>query len=341
VLSTGRLQFYLVGSGWEQVKARQRVPAHEVIETDWAGNVARTANEDVRELLRAERRHRRGRWFAGGMVVLAVGAVATLLVRTAFEPVSANPGRGEDTVPAAIDHAAQFDVTQPFAATPAASWPGGAAGLVLPEPKAVGGFTAQQVVDATRQVRDALEASRLDPRMLVNHDPAGYLGLLAPDARGQLEPLFGTGREPQVQSLVSLVAPGSTLLPVAPRVSGTMTVEAGKTGELVVHTNYVFAYAFQPPGTLRLVDAMDTIVVVRADVDYILRVGTKWKDSSRGLWFDAAYGFGYSIGCEAYRMGFLAPVTAERNVTNQRDEVEPRTYFDPTAPLPPAGGCRH
>jgi hypothetical protein len=296
----------------------------------------------VRELLRAERRRRRSRWFAGGLVVVAVGAVATLLLRTTlFEPVSGNPSRGGDTTPAASDHAALFDVTQPFAATPAASWPSGPNGIVLPEPETVGDFSATQVADATRQVRDALVASRIDPRMLVNHDPAGYLGLLAPDARRQLEPLFSSGQEPRVQSLVSLIAPGSALLPVEEKVSGTMSVKPGKAGELVVHTNYVFAYAFQPPEGLRLVDAMDTIVVVRADVDYILRVGTKWKDTSRGLWFDAAYGFGYSIGCEAYRNGFLAPVTTERTVTSQHDEVEPRTYFDPTAPLPPAGGCRH
>lgn len=325
------------------MKARQRDPGQTVFETDWTGTVQRAATEDVRDLLRAERRRRRGRWFAGGLVVLAVGAVATLLVRTTlFEPVEGNPSRGGDTAPAAADHQALFDVTRPFAATPAADWPGGAAAIVPPQPRAVGDFSATEVADATRKVRDLLIASRLDPRMLASHDPSAYLGMLAPDARRQLEPSFGPGREPEVQSLVSLMAPGSALLPVEPRVSGSMSLSPGKEdGELVVHTNYVFAYAFQPPEKLRLTDAMNTIVVVRADVDYILRVGGKWKDTSRGLWYDAAYGFGYSIGCDAYRKGFLAPVTTERIVTRQPDEVEPGTYFDPTAPLPPAGGCRH
>lgn len=325
------------------MKARQRVPAPAVPETDWAGTVERAATEDVRELLRAESRRRRGRWFAGGLVVLAVGAVATLLVRSSvFEPVAGDPSRsGNATVPRQIDQTALFDADRPFAATPAAAWADGVAGLVPPEPKAVGEFSAQQVAETTQLVRDVLTASRLDPKLIVDHDPAGYLGLLAPDAKRQLEPLFAGGREPEVQSLVSLVAPGSTLLPVEVKVSGSMSVRQGDAGELVVHTNYVFAYAFEPPPGLRLVDAMNTIVVVRADVDYIWRVGDRWTPGSRGLWFDDASGFGYSIGCEAYRNGFLAPVTTERNVTRQPDDVEPGAYFDPRSPLPPAGGCRH
>lgn len=292
-------------------------------------------------MLRAERRRRRSRWFAGGLIVLAVGAVAALLLRTSlFEPVAGDPNRGGDTSPARATEGALFDVTDPFASTPAASWADGAAGIVPPEPKAVGAFSAQRVAEATQQVRDVLIASRLDSRMLVDHDPAGYLSLLAPDARRQLEPLFG-GRELEVQSLVSLVEPGNTLLPVEPKVSGSMSVAPGGEGELVVHTNYVFAYAFEPKGKLRLADAMNTIVVVRADVDYVLRVGNRWAEGSRGLWFGPATGFGYSIGCDAYRKGFLAPVAAGRTVTSNTDELDPQDYFNPAAPLPPAGGCRH
>ncbi len=304
--------------------------------------LAHSATEDVAELLRTERRRRRSRWFAGGLVVLAVVAVATLLLRTTLlAPVAGDTNQANGTTPAVSSHGAMFDTALPFASTPAAEWADGAAGIVPPEPKAVGGFSAQKVAEATRAVRDVLVASRLDQRMLVGHDPATYLGLLAPDARRQLEPLFGSGREPDVQSLVSLIAAGNTLLPVEPKVSGSMSVAPGDAGELVVHTNYVFAYAFAPKYPLRLVDAMNTIVVVRADVDYVLRVGNRWTEGSRGLWFGDASGFGYSIGCDAYKKGLLAPVSTENNVTKQPGDVEPGTYFDPTAPLPPAGGCRN
>lgn len=323
------------------MKARQRVAAPAAIEADWSDTLTRAATEDVRELLRAEKRRRRGRWFAGGLVALAVGAVATLLVRSSlFEPIDGDPSRGAAT-PAVDDQSAMLDLARPFDSTPAAKWADGVAGIVAPAPKAVGGYSAEQVASATQLVRDALVASRLDQRMLVNHDPATYLAMLAPDARRLLDPLFGNGREPEVQSLVSLIAPGNTLLPVEPKVSGSMSVRAGQTGELVVHTNYVFAYAFTPPSPTRLVNAMNVIVVVRADVDYIMRTGERWTPGSRGLWYDQASGFGYSIACDAYRNGFLAPAASERSVTPQPGSVEPGSYFDPQAPLPPSGGCRH
>jgi hypothetical protein len=234
-----------------------------------------------------------------------------------------------------------LDPARPFDSTPAAHWPDGAAGIVPPVAAAVGDYTAEEAAEGMRLVRDALAASRLDPRLLVDHDPATYLGLLAPDARRQLEPLFGDGREPQVQSLVSLVATGNTLLPVDAKVTGSMSARKGdKPGELVIHTNYVFAYAFRPAQPTRLVDAMNAIVVVRADVDYVVRKGEGWAPGSRGLWFGDATGFGYSIGCEAYRNGFLAPAVTERSVTRQSDTAEPGAFFDPTAPLPAGGGCR-
>lgn len=320
------------------MKSRQRVQEKAVDETDWANSVARAATEDVRELLRAERRRRRGRWFAGGLVVLAVGAVVTLLVRSSvFAPVAGDPVSGG---PRQMTAGARLDMARPFDSTPAADWPDGAAGITAPAPAAVGGFSAEQVAEATGLVRDVLIASRIDPRLVVRHDPAGYLGYLATDAKRQLEPLFGDGNEPDVQSLVSMVATGSELLPAEPKVSGSMTVRAGDQGELVVHTNYVFAYAFRPDQPTKLRDAMNVIVVVRADVDYVLRSGARWTPDSRGLWFGDASGYGYSIGCDAYRKGFLAPAATEPSVSTQSDDRDPGMFFDPGAPLQAAGGCR-
>ena len=318
------------------MKARQDAQDQPAPEADWSVTVARAATEDVRELLRADRRRRRARWLAGGLVVLAVGAVVTLLIRSSlFASVPGDPV-GDDTPQRST---AQLDLAHPFAATPADDWADGADGITAPEPVAVGGFSAAEVAEATGLVRDALVASRIDIRLVVRHDPAGYLELLAPDARRQLEPLFTDGHEPQVQSLVSMAAAGSELLPVEPKVSGSMTVRAGGPGELVVHTNYVFAYAFRPERPVQRSDAMDVIVVVRADVDYVLRSGERWTPGSRGLWFGDASGFGYSIGCDAYRKGFLAPVAMEPSVSAPADEGEGDAYFDPTAPLPAAGGC--
>lgn len=317
------------------MKARQRAQEQPAPEADWAHTVERAASEDVRELLRVEQRRRRGRRLAGGLVVLAVAAVVTLLVRSSlFTPVPGDPV--SDDTPSRS--AAQLDLTKPFASTPAADWADGAAGITAPAPKAIREFSAAQVAEATGLVREALVASRIDTRLVVGHDPTGYLGLLAPDARRQLQPLFGDGHEPQVQSLVSMVASGTELLPVDPKVSGSMSVRAGGPGELVVHTNYVFVYAFQPAGPVPLTAAMDVLVVVRADVDYVLRTGQRWSKGSRGLWYGAASGHVYSISCAAYRAGLLAPAQVERTVAAPG---EPGVYFDPASPLPTTGGCPH
>ena len=250
--------------------------------------------------------------------------------RTATPPAA---GSGAPTEPASL----ALDPSHPFVDSPAESWPDGAAGIVPPAATGpVNGFTADQVAAATRQVRDVLIASRLDRRLLVDHDAGGYLGALAPDARRQLEPLFGTGREAEVQSLVSLAAQDTPLAPVEPKVAGTMSVRAGGPGELVVHTNYVFVYAFVAPA--KIVDLMDILVVVRADVDYVLLTGDRWTPSSRGWWYGAAGGYAYSIACDAYHRGYLAPAFTER-VATEPSAQERGLYFDPNSPLPPASGC--
>jgi hypothetical protein len=309
----------------------------------WTGAARRaTANPDVRQLLRSARRRRHARWLAAGMVAVALGAATVVLVQTGtFDSLFGDePAPKENTgaQPQATHKGPMLDPARPFDSTPAADWADGADGIATPPARAVNGFSPEQVKTATEQVRDVLVASRLDRRMLIDHDPSGFLAKLAPDARRQLSPLFAGGREPEVQSLVSMVAKGNALLPVEPKVDGEMAVGAGSAGELVVHTNYVFVYAFQPDGPTRLVDAMNTLVVVRADVDYVLRVGDRWTPGSQGLWYGDATGYAYSIGCDAYRRGYLAPAVTERTVTSNPNR-EPATYFDPTSPLPATSGC--
>ncbi|MCT2586840.1 hypothetical protein [Actinophytocola gossypii] len=306
-------------------------------DAEWAGRVHDAASADVRQLLRAARRRRHAHWLAGGLVVVAVGAMLAVLVRAGTlesllgdDPVA--PPVARPVAPEPLPPAPMLDPADPFASTPAAGWADGADGIVLPTAKPVGDFTASEVAAATALVREVLVASRLDRALLVRHDPSRFLSLLAPDARGQLEPLFG-GQEPQVQSLVSLVAADTALAAVEPKVRGEMTVAEGEAGELVVSTNYVFVYAFEPAEPLRLVDAMNVIVVVRADVDYVLRDGDRWAPGSQGLWYDDATGSAYSIGCDAYRRGFLAPAATERAVTPGTERAQ-ATYFDPASPAP-------
>ncbi|MGQ0839872.1 hypothetical protein [Actinokineospora sp.] len=310
-----------------------------VRDAEWRSRVRAAGRADVRAMLRSARRRRAERWLVTSMVLVAIVAVVMLMIGVGvFDKVLSgpdNPATGEPVRPVTPP----IDLALPYERTPAAAWADGGAGITRPPAMQVGEFTADQVAGATAQVRDTLVASRLDPRLLVDHDPSRYLGLLAPDARAQLAPLFGTGREPQAQALVSLIARGSALLPVEPKVTGRMWAEAGGPGELVVHTNYVFAYAFDAPDPDRLSDPMDMIVVVRAEVDYVLRSGPRWTTGSQGLWYGHVGGFGYSIACDAYKLGFLAPAYSDRGLTHVAPQQDRGAYFDPNAPLPAESGC--
>jgi hypothetical protein len=327
----------------EQVNPRP--PAADPTAADdatWRGRAQRTADDDVRQLLRSARRRRHARWLAVGLTLVALTTTAIVLLQVGT--LDSLLGREPAATPNADARAAapgkgpMLDEDRPFASTPAADWADGADGIAPPQAKPVNGFSAEQVATATEHVRDMLVASRLDRRMLIDHSPDGFLAKLAPDARRQLAPLFTGGQEPEVQSLVSMAAKGSALLPVEPKVDGEMSVSAGDAGELVVHTNYVFVYAFAPEGPTKLVDAMNLLVVVRADVDYVQRDGDRWTRGSQGLWYGKATGYAYSIGCEAYRKGYLAPAVAERAVT-ENPKRDPSTYFDPASPLPATSGC--
>jgi hypothetical protein len=288
-------------------------------------------------MLRDDRRRQRERRVVGAIVALAVALVLTLLFRISLfgsDTLVAIPATTEPSPPAAL----VIDLGHPYAGSPAATWPDGAAGFQPPPRQAVGSFSATEVDNATRQVRDVLVASRLDPQVVVDHDPTRFLGAFAPDARRQLQPLFGSGREAEVQSLVSMVASGTRLLSVPPKVWGSMSVHAGGPGELVVHTNYVFVYAFSADSPDQVKSVMDILVVVRAEVDYVLRTGERWTASSRGWWYGEAGGYAYSIACDTYRKGFLAPAYTEPGGTEISGQERSR-YFDPASPVPAANGC--
>ncbi|WP_181043417.1 hypothetical protein [Actinokineospora auranticolor] len=287
--------------------------------------------------MRRARRRRLERWLVVAAALVAAVAVVMLLVGVGVfdrSPKGDGGGGGGD---------AEFalptvDANRPYAGTPAAGWADGADGVKAPPAMPVGEFTKDEVAQATALVRDVLIASRLDPAMLADHNPQRYLSLLAPDSRRQLQPLFGTAQQPQTQGLVSMIDKGSALLPVAPKVNGSMQVSAGGPGQLVVRTNYVFVYAFADDRQPKHTSAMDILVVVRADVEYKLLRGPHWTPGSQGLWYGEVGGYGYSISCDAYKRGFLAPAYKDPVATGGTG-LGPEAYFDLNTAVPNTSGC--
>ena len=145
----------------------------------------------------------------------------------------------------------------PFLGTPADHWADGAAGIVLPAAKPIGGFTAAQVETAYQWTRKMLIAASLDQKTLLGGAPTAFADLLTNQQKAWvLDGLNKTGVDKKGAPLntrgeVVSFAPGSTqLIGSAIKVHGTMRAQAAtKDGEaeLDVHVDYLFVYAVEPP----------------------------------------------------------------------------------------------
>lgn len=218
-----------------------------------------------------------------------------------------------------------IDLDRPFQGTPAAEWPEGAAGIVAPDPVALGEYTAEEVAAAYAAVRQLLITARLDRTVIVEHNVEPYVRQLAPLA---LMPEAG---------LVTRIADDFRLLPAEPRVRGRMTTELGQHGALVVRTDYVVAYAFDAAEPDRLVGPMDLVAVERLATDVTVH-DERWPATERGLWPIPVASFVYSAACTAGKNGVLAPAYSERVVTD-RDADGGEAVFDPNQPMPTTSNC--
>lgn len=300
---------------------------------DWS----RTERRAVAQAERSSflRRHRAKVLTLGLIVVVALAAV----VYNAVKPRDSSPGPALVQVPDTTgdpNKGPAVDLTLPFAGTPAAEWPDGAAGIVAPAPVAVGEFTAEEVARAYAKVRQVLITSRLDREVIEGHDYERFLTLLAPKAQADLRPGFADDLGTSY-SYATRVADDYPLLAVEPKVRGSMSAKLGKDGALVVHTNYVFAYAFDALSPEELQGAMDIVAVDRWETDYAV-TDERWPADNQGIWLATVRGYGYSIACTAYKEGSLAPAYSER-VDNAADPEAQDRYFDPTKPLLTDSSC--
>lgn len=234
-------------------------------------------------------------WFvrpaaAGSLTtVLAVIAAVVLLGGFATYRIQAmNANAEDDNQPFAPVRAYQL-----FEGTPAAAYQEGAAGIVLPPATRQGEWSAADVAKALTQVKNALVASHLDRRTLVNRDPAAFLAMLTPHSRQiQLQALQQNLSTPVVR-----VAANAKLADAAPRVSGKTTVSVNADGFLAVKTNYVWSYAFRgvpgAPGA--------NVVVLHDEIE--------WRLSTTDPVLDVydIDSYLYNVSCADIRAGVIAP----------------------------------
>src|SRR5215831_14993088 len=141
----------------------------------------------------------------------------------------------------------------PFAGTPADGWADGAAGIVPPPARPVGGFTAAQVAEAYATTRKLLIAANLDRQTLLGGPPAAFAKLLTARQRAQFlgglnkKGVNKGGYPVSTRKWVASFAPGSAeLIGNVIKVHGTMSARAVRqsgTVVLAIEVNYIFGYA--------------------------------------------------------------------------------------------------
>lgn len=252
--------------------------------------------------------------------------------------VSAHAGHIGSAGPTRQVAGTPLDLTHPFANTPAAGWPDGAAGIQVPAATPVGGHRTAEVAAALDRTRQALIAAHLDTRMLVNHDPTNYLALLAVNIRGpERAALTGAGLAHDGGE-VTMIASGFTLLPIPVKVSGGMSVSTDQHDQLVVHANYVFAYPFAPADSSSITVPGQIVAVQHVQADFTVVTGANYATGDWGLWPTRSASYYESMACAASERGYLAPEYSQPH-TGRPPAEDPDSYYAPSHPMRIAATC--
>jgi hypothetical protein len=145
----------------------------------------------------------------------------------------------------------------PFAGSPADGYADGQAGIVVPAAHAVGSYPAAEVQAAYAETRKLLIASNLDPQTLRGGSPDALASLLTAQQRtffvSELNKrgVAKQGYELSTRDWVTSFAPGTTqFIGGTIKVNGTMSAAVARDNGrdvLRIHTDYLFAYAVEPP----------------------------------------------------------------------------------------------
>jgi hypothetical protein len=269
---------------------------------DWA----RATERRVRTKWRWSGFARRAPWVLTGLVLVALLALAVPKMFAGGTPSRADDAYPKAGVPSGITVTTSESAapTDPFAGTPAALYPKGAAGITLPRAAAVTGFSATEVGRDLQQVRTALIAGRLDDMMLTGHDPSRLIALLAPAGRKQVTSDFKTAK---FTGYATWIDPAVKLDPrETPRVSGRVTYSSlivDKIRTLRVTTNFIWVYAFAGPG--------HPLAAEHEQINWEFPAVQNLRKEDRGMWIGNTTSYAALVDCSAARRGLLAPTRPE------------------------------
>ncbi|HEX3781902.1 MAG TPA: hypothetical protein VHX38_19735 [Pseudonocardiaceae bacterium] len=337
----------------------------DLIDPEWNASAEREARKAARKAGRhvldqpqpRQQRPRGARWrfaLSSRSISAALGLLIAVLLFALVNQISddqtegANPapagavpisGTAPRTTPNAQEHG-RLNLNQPFADTPAAGWSDGAAGFQLPAPVKTDGWSATTVGKAEAQVKQTLIDAHLDPAVLLDHNLTTYLGSLAPNARAAQQSRINSLLGKQSIGDVSLLAAGFQLLPAPIKVDGSMSVTTDASGELLIHTNYVFAFAFAPGSARDVSQPWQIVAVQHVAQDFMVPAGARYKAGDRGVWPGTTQSYADQIACTEINKGFLAPAYSDNaNVDPPQDTDDPNALYAPSHALTITDSC--
>jgi hypothetical protein len=329
----------------------RRIETHpDLMNPDWQKHAEREAWLEVNK---SRRRAKRGRVRQPGLMVV-VALLALIFAAVTVKQLhgsGANNGVGTatapttpTTAPSVLPRLAAVDLTQPFISTPAALWKDGAAGISTPAPSAIGAYSPDQVASGFDKVTHAISEAHLDRKTLEGHDTTAYLASFAPNQAKIIKTILDMPDKFRSGGFVTRIADGFHLLPVSPRINGRLSAQPGaNSGELIIHAEYVVAYAFDTPYPEQLRGPGDIVAFVRNDESYLLRTGSHFFKADQGLSFGDGTKPGevYSMACTPFKAGYIAPSYSEPAIarpggTSGQDET---AIFDLNKPMSIAHGC--
>jgi hypothetical protein len=325
----------------------RRIETHpDLMDPDWQKHAEREAWTEVKRNRRRSKRggvKRPGLWVVVALLVLISAAVTVKQLRG----IGANnaigtthaPTTPPTTAPSTLPEYAAVDLTQPFLNTPAALWKDGTAGFSTPTASAIGTFSADQVKDAYDKVIHAVAAGRLDRKTLEGRDTTAFLASFAPNDATFIKTKLDGPDKSAAKSFVTLIADGFHMLPAGPRLNGRLSASPGaEPGELVIHAEYVIAYAFDTAHPEQLTGPADIVAFMRQEEKYLIRTGSRYYKADQGLLFGGGKGEWHSMACAPAKAGYLAPFYSD-HTTHPPSTMDETAMYDLDKPVPQEDGC--
>ena len=175
-------------------------------------------------------------------------------------------------------------MSAPYADSPAAAWPDGAAGIVLPAVTAVGGFSSEAVSSDLALSKQFVVDQSLIPAVLdQGATPAAMLSLMTPSSNFSGKIVSEIAVATQTNNPTNVFVrfdPKTSVLLATPKVSGTVTYSQVQAGTLQVDVSLKIAYALKKPDgsawTRTVATLSDELQFFDGDGSYASAPGTVW-----------------------------------------------------------------